>query len=124
MSEKLNESQFTCIMCPIGCAVTVKSDASGEIKEIIGNTCKKGEAYAREEFTSPKRVLTSTVEIEGALFDRLPVRTSGLIPKDRMFDIMKELAKVKVKAPVKLGDKLIENILGLGADVVSTRDLA
>jgi len=119
----MNEKEFICIMCPLGCAVTVKSDDKGEIKEIIGNSCKKGEAYAREEFTSPKRVLTSTVAVEGADIARLPVRTSGLVPKDRLFDCMKEIAKIKAKAPVKLGDKIIADLLGLGVDVIATRDL-
>jgi len=117
------ERKFTCIMCPLGCAVTVKADDSGNIFEIIGSRCLKGEKYIRDEFSAPKRVLTSTVAIEGAKFDRLPVRTSDFIPKDRMFDCMKEIGKIRVKAPIKLGDKVIENILGLGVDVVVTRDL-
>ena len=111
-------------MCPLGCEVTVKSDESGQITEILGNSCKKGETYARDEFTEPMRGLTSTVAVEGARFARLPVRTSDLIPKDRIFDCMKEIQKIRVKAPVKLGDKMIENILGLGVDIVATRDLS
>ncbi len=124
MSEQINEKKFTCIMCPLGCEVTVSSDANGEIKEIVGNTCAKGETYVREEFSHPKRVLTSTVAIEGAQFSRLPVKTSDLIPKDKIFDCMNEIMKAKVDAPVKLGDKIISNLLGLGVDVVATRDLS
>lgn len=123
MSNQINEKKFICIMCPLGCEVTVKSDESGQIKEVLGNTCAKGEKYVRDEAVHPVRVLTSTVAIEGAAFARLPVRTSGPIPKDRMFDCMKEIQKAKVKAPVKLGDKVIENIIGLGIDVVATRNL-
>lgn len=110
-------------MCPLGCEVTVKSDANGQITEVLGNQCAKGEKYAREEFTHPSRVLTSTVSIEGAQLARLPVRTSGLIPKDSMIDCMNEIFKIRVKAPVKLGEKIIDNILGLGVDIVATRDL-
>ena len=124
MSDQINEKKFICIMCPLGCEVTVKSDESGQITEILGNSCKKGETYARDEFTKPMRVLASTVAIEGARFARLPVRTSDFIPKDRIFDCMKEIRKIRVKAPVKLGDKMIKNILGLGVDVVATRDLS
>jgi CxxC motif-containing protein len=123
MSDRINEKQFTCIMCPLGCTVTVKSDDKGDITEILGNTCKKGEAYARDEFKDPKRVLTSTVAIEGAEFPHLPVRTSGLIPKGRIIDLMKEIRKIKVKAPVKKGDVILANILGLDVDVIATRDL-
>ena len=123
MSDRINEKKFICIMCPLGCEVTVMSDESGQITEVLGNKCIKGEKYAKDEFTRPLRALTSTVAIEGARFARLPVRTSDLIPKDRMFDCMKEIRNIKAKAPVKLGDKMIENILGLGVDVVATRDL-
>lgn len=123
MSEKYNEKKFICTICPLGCEVTVKYDESGQIKEILGNKCKKGEEYASNEFTRPMRVLTSTVAIEGAIFSRLPVRTSDLIPKDKIFDCMKEIEKVKVKAPIKIGDIIVRDILGLGVDVIATRDL-
>jgi len=123
MSDRITERKFTCIMCPLGCAVTVKADDSGNIFEIMGSHCLKGEKYIRDEFSAPKRVLTSTVAIEGAKFDRLPVRTSDLVPKDKLFDLMKEIQKIKAKAPVNLGDKIIENIFGLGVDIVATRHL-
>ena len=124
MSDQINEKKFICIICPLGCEVTVRSDKSGQITEVLGNSCKKGENYVRDESTKPMRVLTSTVAVEGGQFARLPVRTSGFIPKDRIFDCMKEIQKIRVKSPVKLGDKMIENILGLGVDVIATRDLS
>jgi CxxC motif-containing protein len=123
MSDRINENEFICIMCPLGCAVVVKSDESGQITEVLGNKCAKGEKYVRDEASHPLRVLTSTVAVESAQFARLPVRTSDLIPKDRIFDCMKEIQKIRAKAPVKLGDKIIENILGLGVDVIATRDI-
>ena len=123
MSEDLNEKQFICIMCPLGCAITARSDNKGNITEIIGSKCPKGEKYIRDEHTKPMRVLTSTVHVDGGLFSRLPVRTSGLIPKDRIFDCMKELYKVKAKAPVKIGDILVKDIFGLGVDIIATREM-
>ena len=123
-SRRQGEQEFICIMCPIGCAVTVKSDGSGNITQIIGNKCKKGETYVRDEFTNPMRVLTSTVAVEGAAISRLPVRTSNVIPKDKLSDCMNEIQKVKVNAPIKICDKIIKNILGLGVDVIATRDLS
>ena len=123
MSDNLNEKKFICIMCPLGCLITVKADDNGDIKEILGSSCKKGKQYAKDEFTRPMRVLTSTVAIEGAPFSRLPLRTAGFIPKDRMLDCMKEIQKIKVKAPVKIGDVIIRDVLGLKVDVTATRDL-
>jgi len=124
MSDRTTERKFTCIMCPLGCTVTVKADDSGNIFEIIGSRCLKGEKYIRDEFSAPKRVLTSTVAIEGAKFDRLPVRTSDLVPKDKLFDLMKEIQKIKAKAPVNIGDVILKNIRGLGVDIIATRDLS
>ena len=123
MSEKTSEHKFICIMCPLGCEVTVRSDDKENIIEIMGNKCAKGETYAKDEFTKPMRVLTSTVKIDGALFPRLPVRTSDLIPKDKIFDCMKEIQKIKIKCPLKNGDIVIRNMLGLNVDVIATRDL-
>ena len=122
MSEKINERQFTCIICPLGCAVTVKSDNAGNITEIIGNKCHKGEEYIREEFSAPMRILTSTVTVDASGMERVPVRTSGMIPKTRIFDAMKEIRKIRIKSLVKSGDVIIKDILGLGVDVVATRD--
>ena len=123
MLDKINERKLTCIMCPLGCEVTVKADESGRIIEVIGSKCAKGEKYAQAEYMAPMRVLTTTVAIEGAEIRRLPVRTSDYIPKAKIFDCMKEIGKIKVKAPVKIGDVVIENMLGLSVDVIATRDL-
>lgn len=130
MSEKssqpkgpVNEKKFTCIMCPLGCAVTVKSDSSGNILQIIGSRCVKGENYIRDEFSAPMRVLTSTVSVEGAELQRLPVRTSGFVAKDMLMACMKEIRKIKVKPPVKIGEVILKNIHGLNVDVIATRDL-
>jgi CxxC motif-containing protein len=119
MSKQMDERKFTCIICPLGCEVTIKLDKSGGIKETIGNKCPKGEKYAAGEFKAPTRVLTSTIAIEGAPFARLPVRTSGFIPKDRIFDCMKEIRKAKVKAPVGIGDIIIKGLMG--TDVIASR---
>ena len=124
MSEKISENKYVCIMCPLGCEVTVRSDERGNIIEVLGNKCEKGEQYARDEHSHPKRILTTTVAIEGAKLPWLPLRTSGYLPKEKIFDCMNEIRKVKVKSPVKLGDRIIENILGLGVDVVATRDIS
>jgi len=123
MSEKMNENKFICIMCPLGCEVTVRSDAARNITEVLGNACKKGEAYAREEFSAPKRMLTTTVGVEGGYMGRLPVRTTGFIAKDMQIDCAKEISKVKISKLVKAGDIIIKDLMGLGVDVIATKDL-
>lgn len=117
------EKMLTCIVCPMGCEITVEMNDAGEVLRITGNTCKRGEEYARNEMTHPMRQLTSTVVIENGIYDRLPVILSGNIPKDKMFDVMEEIAKVSVKAPISRGDVVIENVCGLGVDVVASRSM-
>ena len=123
MSDNMTEKKFICIMCPLGCEITIKTDDIGNITETIGSKCPKGDKYVQSEHTRPMRVLTSTVSIDGGKFSRLPVRTSDLIPKDKIADCMKEIQKVKVKAPVQNGNTIIKDLLGLGVKLIATRDL-
>ena len=39
---------LTCIGCPMGCQLTAEL-AGGEVVSVRGNTCARGEAYARKE---------------------------------------------------------------------------
>ncbi|MCQ2432981.1 MAG: DUF1667 domain-containing protein, partial [Clostridia bacterium] len=96
---------MTCIVCPMGCALEAELDDAGNIVRISGNTCKRGEAYARTELTDPRRTLTSTVKLEGSAHDRfLPVKTDGGIPKAKLFEAMKVLSEITAKTPVRRGD--------------------
>ncbi len=108
-----------CVSCPLGCPIEVEIE-NGEVVSVTGNTCKRGDAYARAEVTNPVRSLTTSVKIENGLHAVVPVKSSGPVPKDKMFDCMKEINAVTVKTPVKTGDVIIENILGLGVDIVAT----
>lgn len=117
------KKELTCIVCPMSCQITVEMNDAGEILAVTGNTCNRGENYARSEMTHPLRQLTSTVKITGADLSRLPVILSGDIPKERLFDVMKEINKVSVEAPVKVKDVMIANVCGLGVDVIASRSM-
>ena len=54
---------LTCIGCPLGCALTVEME-NNEVVSVTGNTCKRGDVYARKEVTHPTRIVTSTVRVE------------------------------------------------------------
>ncbi len=110
-----------CISCPLGCHLTVTVD--GDDVTVEGNTCKNGEKYGIEEVTNPKRVIPSTVYIKNGKLPRLPVKTADAVPKGMIFDIMDEINKAKAVAPVKMGDVIIENVLGTGVDVVASRSM-
>ena len=51
----------------------------------------------------------------------MSVRTKGVIPKNMIFPVMKEIRKTVVKAPVEEGSVLIPDVLGLGIDVIATK---
>ena len=68
-------------------------------------------------------MLTSTVRIEGGLYRRLPVITSANIPENKMMDVMREIDKVHVNAPVPIGCVLVENVCGLGVNIIASRTM-
>ncbi|HHW24243.1 MAG TPA: DUF1667 domain-containing protein [Bacillota bacterium] len=114
--------KFTCIVCPVGCElVATLTDDGKTVISVEGNSCKRGVTYAVEELTAPKRTLTSTVRIVGADDKLLPVRTSRPIPKSAMFDAMKIIKTVTVKAPVKTGDVLVADFIEPGTSLIATK---
>jgi CxxC motif-containing protein len=110
-----------CIICPTGCQIHVEN-ISGELI-IEGHSCKRGEVYAREEFIAPKRLLTTTMRVENGLLPLIPVRSDKAILKEKLQMALKEIAKIKITAPIKMGDVLIENILNLDVNIIASRDL-
>lgn len=117
----MNRRELTCVACPLGCSITVTFDGDA-IAEVIGNTCKRGDAYARTECTNPTRMLTTTVKVVDGKSPVVPVKSANPIPKNMMMECMKEINKTTVKAPVKIGDTVIKNILGTGIDIVATNN--
>jgi len=111
-----------CIVCPTGCQIQAISKGSDIVFE--GYTCKRGLEYAEQEFYEPKRILTTTIRIENGLLPLIPVRTDKPILKDRLREALNEIARTVAKAPIKMGDVLIENILELESNVIASRDLA
>jgi len=111
--------QFTCINCPLGCQVVVTMDGE-EITNIKGNNCKRGEIYVRDEIKDPKRMVCSTVKISGNDAYSVPVKTETAIPKGLIFECMEKINQTEIKAPVHIGDVVIENLLDTGVNVIAT----
>ena len=86
-------------------------------------TCKRGEDYVRNEITYPLRMVTSIVPVEGGEFATVPVKTKSDIPKEKIFDVMRELTHVRVKAPVNMGDVVLKDAAGTGIDIIATRSV-
>ena len=115
------KKELTCVACPLGCPIVVELEGS-EVISVTGNTCKRGDAYARTEIVNPTRSLTTSVKVNGGIHPVVPVKSNKPVPKDMLFDCMKVINSVSVDAPVKLGQVIIENILDTGADIVATNN--
>ena len=114
--------ELTCIGCPLGCALTVTLE-NDEVVSVTGNTCKRGDDYARKEVTHPTRIVTSTVLVEDREIPMVSVKTQNDIPKEKIMDIMKEINALRVKAPVHIGDVLLEDICGTGVNLIATKQV-
>jgi CxxC motif-containing protein len=115
--------KYTCIGCPIGCPLQLVHEGD-EIMEISGYECNRGAKYAKQEFTDPRRELSTTVEITGARWKRLPVKVTGPVEKGRVLEAARQIHQLKIKAPVKLGQVLIKDFFGeKGIDVIACRSM-
>lgn len=116
------EKNFTCVVCPIGCALHAEYDEGNPSScRVTGNSCPRGEKYAKNEIVSPERTLTGTVKIRSEWLPMLPVKTSAPIPKDLMFEAMRILRGLSLDAPVKQGDVVYRDFLKPGIDLVACR---
>lgn len=113
--------ELTCICCPRGCTLTVEYEGK-DVFSVTGNTCTRGDKYAREEVVEPKRVVTSTIKVEGGRDNVTSVRTNAGVPKAKIFEVMEEINSVVLKAPVRIGDIAVKDICGTGADLLVTRN--
>ena len=114
--------ELTCIGCPMGCPLIVTMEA-GEVISVTGNTCKRGDVYARKEVTNPTRIVTSTVRVSGGDADMVSVKTKEDIPKGKIFDCVKALKGIEVSAPVHIGDVILKNVADTGVDIVATKNV-
>lgn len=118
----MEKRELICIGCPMGCALTVELEGN-EVTSVIGNTCKRGDDYARKEVTNPTRIVTSTVVVKGGTLAAVSVKTEDDIPKGKIFDCVKALKGISVKAPVHIGDVIVTDVAGTGVNVVATKDV-
>ena len=119
----MEKKNLICIGSPMGCPITVTLEA-GEVREVTGFTCKRGETYARKEVTNPTRIVTTTVRVEGGVSPMVSVKTAQDIPKGKIFDCAAALRDVRVQAPVAIGDVVLSDAAGTGVDVVATKAVA
>ena len=113
----MERRELICIGCPLGCALTVSMEGA-EVVSVTGNTCKRGDVYARKEVTNPTRIVVSN-----GTADMVSVKTKEDVPKEKIFDCMRALKDVTVQAPVHIGDVVLKNVAGTGVDMVATKNV-
>lgn len=134
MENEKNIKHLTCIVCPMGCQleVTLPEDYSEENKRtfdsslfiVKGNTCKRGDSYARKELTTPERTLTCTVAVANGKRALVSAKTNGEVPKEKLLDCMQLVRRLTVNAPVAQGQILAKDILQTGIDLIACESVS
>ena len=114
----MKRKELICIGCPMGCPIVVEME-DGKVLSVTGNTCPRGESYARKEVTNPTRIVTTTVRVDGGKVPMINVKTERDIPKDKIFECIAALRVVTMKAPVHIGDIILENVADTGVNIVA-----
>lgn len=112
--------EMVCIICPMGCNIKVLQTPNGP--KFTGNGCRRGELYARDEMTCPKRVVTGVISVAGSDV-LLPVKTAAPVSKSSIFQVMERIRRMEAAPPVKSGQILEENIAGTGVALVATKNI-
>jgi CxxC motif-containing protein len=116
------KKEMICIICPLGCSLTVNYTQKA-IQSVEGNQCKRSLEYAEKEIFNPERTLTTTVRVKHGHLPLVSVRTNKPLPKELIFDAMNLLAEIEVKAPIRIGHKIAENLFNTGVDAVATKNV-
>lgn len=118
----MEKKELICIGCPLGCMLTVHMEEN-EIISVEGNTCIRGDKYARKEVTNPTRIVTTSVAVKNGDKPWVSVKTKEDIPKEKIQECIKALKDIKVEAPVSIGDVILENVGNTGIQIVATRNV-
>lgn len=116
-------STIICIVCPVSCPVEAEWTKEDGVQSIKGHLCKLAYDYVASELFDPRRTMTTSMGVDGGDWPLVSVRTNPPLPKDRLLEAMDEIIGRRVPAPVKVGDVLIEDLLGTGTDIVATRNV-
>lgn len=115
----MKNRELTCIICPRGCTLSVEIDDNNEVVNVTGNTCKRGEVYAKNECTNPQRTVTTTMRCtDGSV---VAVKTDRTIPKDKVMECMQKINATTVTLPVKIGQIVIEDVFGSNIVVTANK---
>jgi CxxC motif-containing protein len=116
------EQEITCIVCPIGCKILVKTFRGG-VEVLSGYKCKQGIDYVKDEALDPRRMITTSVLVENGTWPLVSVKSSKPVPKEKVFSILHQIRKKKVQAPVEIGQVIIKNVARTGISIIATKNI-
>ncbi|MCH8102713.1 MAG: DUF1667 domain-containing protein [Chloroflexi bacterium] len=116
-------STIICIVCPVSCPVDVEWTREGGVSGIKNHLCRLALDYVKSELFDPRRLLTTSMPVDGGDWPLVSVKTDPPIPKHMMLEAMDEIIGKRVKAPIKVGDVLMKDLLGTGSNVIATRNV-
>jgi CxxC motif-containing protein len=116
------KKDMICISCPMGCRISAEWESESDIT-VTGNKCQRGIIYGKEEILSPRRVVTATININSSFLGRLPVMTTGTVPKEKIDSLLNGIYKMQLDIPIVRDDIIIKNIENTGIDLIATRSV-
>ncbi|MDR1731407.1 MAG: DUF1667 domain-containing protein [Synergistaceae bacterium] len=128
MSENRIKGEFTCVVCPNGCFIEAEYLEGGsegpKLLSLAGNQCKRGETWVRQEIETPMRTISTSVPVHGGDFLLASVRTAEPIPLAKVQDVMAEIRKTSLNAPLSIGQVVLKNPAGTETEIIVTRNVA
>ena len=108
--------ETTCIMCPVGCSLSVKKDKNGKIS-VSGNNCPRGVIYGEKELVSPERMVTTVKKYKNGT---ISLKLDKPISKNLIQKCLKEIANCKEPSNIKIGDELLHGVCSTNCNVIVT----
>lgn len=118
----MHKVELTCTCCPLGCLLTATLE-NNQVITVTGNSCKIGLEYAKEECIHPTRLLTSTILVINGILPRVAVKTAKPIPKEMIMPCMEAIKKLKMRAPINLGDIICKDLAHTGISLIATQSI-
>ena len=113
------EDEFTCIVCPRGCRLTVDGNL-----QVVGARCSKGLTWAKQELSSPERTVCTSMLVSHGDRQLVSVKTDRPVPKNSMRSVVESIRNITVEAPITMHQVLFENPGDTRCNIIATQSVA
>lgn len=112
------KNEIICIVCPNSCLLMRDNEGN-----ITGYLCKRGLEFAKQEFSEPKRSVTTTIKTNFKDIPVVSVRTDKEISKALIAPLLRELKKVVLNERLGVSDVVVSNFLNTGVNIIMTTNV-